>query len=221
VVAVLALAAVSILAWMIVESPLLDIDHVDVVGAQRVSADDIRAAAKVRIGAAMVFEDLGAIEGRVEKLPWVAHATVSRDWLDRIRIGVTERAPAVWVRRAKDRVSLIDASGRFLGDAPTAPDGLPELRGVKVPLEAGRRLASLDGVTLSRELPAALRDRLVVIAMDRGEATLQLAFAPDVRLGRVEDVTAKLASARAVLDQLGTQRVKYIDVRVPDAPTTG
>jgi cell division protein FtsQ len=212
-----ALAAV----WMILESPLLDIDHVDVVGAQHVSADTVRAAAKVRVGAPLAFVNLGAIEHRVEALPWVEHAAATRDWLDRIRISVSERVPVLWVRRAKDGVVLIDRTGRVLGDEAAHPDGVPELRGTPVNVAPGRRLPARDGVELLDQLPASLRGRLVAIVMDGGEATMQLAFAPDIRLGQVEDVSAKLAAAQAVLEHIGTQRVKYIDVRVPDAPTTG
>ncbi|MFN8035907.1 MAG: FtsQ-type POTRA domain-containing protein [Acidimicrobiia bacterium] len=220
-VVLMALVGALLLAWLIVRSPILDVDHVDVEGTQRVPADEVRAAARVHLGAPMLFVDLGAVERRVEQLPWVGHATASRDWLDRIRVTVTERTPATWVWRAKDRVTLLDATGRVLGDAPIPPDGVPELRGVRVDVGPGHQLSARDGFALLRELPAPLRGRLVVLVMDRGAATLELAFAPDVRLGAVEDVGTKLAAAQAVIDHVGTQRVHYIDVRVPDAPTTG
>src|SRR5437879_3611381 len=67
------------LAYLAVRSPLLDVDHVRVNGARSESAADILAAARVHLGAPLLFVDTGAVARRVEGLPWVEHASVHRD----------------------------------------------------------------------------------------------------------------------------------------------
>lgn len=220
-VVVVGVVVLALLAWLVVHSPLFDVDRVDVLGASKVTPEQVRDASGLRRGQPLLLVELGGAARRVESLPWVEHASVQRKLPGRVRIRVTERTPAVWVRRAADRVTLVDPTGRVLGDAPKPPDGVPELRGeVRVP-RPGRRVQPSAVPGLLEQLPEALRRRVVAVTMQGGEATLGLVFAPDVRLGRVEDVAAKGAAAQAVLAALGPGPVHFIDVRVPGAPATG
>ena len=85
-----------------------------------------------------MFVDLGATGRRVERLPWVATATVERQLPGDLSIRVTERTPAAWVRRTPDEVTVLDGDGRVLTDAPEAPADLPELTGTgPVPAPGG------------------------------------------------------------------------------------
>ncbi len=59
----------------------------------------------------------------LERLPWVAHATVMRLLPNRIRIAVTERTPVAFVRHAT-QIGLVDASGVLL-DMPQDAAGDP------------------------------------------------------------------------------------------------
>lgn len=223
---VVAVAAMvlALLAWAVVHSPFLDVDHVDVIGARHAARSDVQQVARVRSGTPLLLVDLGAVARRVEQLPWVEHASVTRDLPGRLRITVTERVPAAWIRRAPDRVTLVDENGSVLVDASRPPDGAPELRG-KWPTSSvpgsGHRLASLDGVRLLHELPDDFRRSVFAVTVERGEATVVLGYGLEVRLGRVEDVPAKVAAAQAVIAQLGTDAIRFVDVRVPGAPTTG
>jgi cell division protein FtsQ len=66
-----------------------------------------------------------AARDRIERLPWVATATITRLLPDGLAIAITERKPyAVW--QLDDRETLIDAGGRRLsairpGAAPESP----------------------------------------------------------------------------------------------------
>ncbi len=55
----------------------------------------------------------------LERLPWVAHATVMRLLPNRIRIAVTERTPVAFVRHGS-QIGLVDASGVLLDMPPDA-----------------------------------------------------------------------------------------------------
>src|SRR6201996_611732 len=71
----------------------------------------------------------------LERLPWVAHATVMRLLPNRIRIAVTERTPIAFVRQGR-QIGLVDASGVLLdmpADAAGDPHSLfPGLTGLSV-----------------------------------------------------------------------------------------
>lgn len=217
-------------AWLVVQSPLLALEEITVRGATRETPAVVRAAAGVSPGTALPFVDTGAVARRVEALPWVAHARVHRELPHGLTIVVTERVPAAWVRRAPGAVAIVDRSGRVLADATQPPEGLPEVQGVSpVPAPGGHLDAR--GPRAVAELPDALRAQVGALALDRDEAVLYLAPPPggaapatgEVRLGPLESVGAKGAAALAVLDELASvhERVRYLDVRVPGAPTTG
>jgi cell division protein FtsQ len=59
----------------------------------------------------------------LERLPWVAHATVMRLLPNRIRVAVTERMPVAFVRHGS-QIGLVDASGVLL-DMPADAAGDP------------------------------------------------------------------------------------------------
>jgi cell division protein FtsQ len=59
----------------------------------------------------------------LERLPWVAHATVMRLLPDRIRVAITERTPVAFVRQGS-QIGLVDASGVLL-DMPEDSAGDP------------------------------------------------------------------------------------------------
>ena len=59
----------------------------------------------------------------LERLPWVAHATVMRLLPNRVRISVTERVPVAFVRQGT-QIGLVDATGVLL-DMPQEAAGDP------------------------------------------------------------------------------------------------
>jgi cell division protein FtsQ len=129
---------------------------------QRLSAAQIAAAAAIAPGVHLFDADLTALRARVEALPWVAHARVSRLWPDRVAVRVWERMP---IARWGD-AGLVDSESRsFTPAASEIPDGLPRLAGPD-----GREA---DVVTAYRALKAALEgSRLAPVALTldaRGE----------------------------------------------------
>jgi cell division protein FtsQ len=59
----------------------------------------------------------------LERLPWVAHASVMRLLPDQIRVAITERTPVAFVRQGS-RIGLVDANGVLL-DMPENAAGDP------------------------------------------------------------------------------------------------
>jgi cell division protein FtsQ len=227
------------IAWLVVQSPLLAVDTVNVKGTSPLNQPAVRTAAGVKTGTALLFVDTGSVAKRVEALPWVASAKVSRQMPNDLTITVVERVPVAWVRRPALRgsphrtlgaVALIDRFGRVVSDAPAPPPGVPEIRGIhQVPARGGRIRPAASASALA-QLPAALRAETTALTMHGGQGVLELGAvsggaqptAGEVRLGDLEQMGPKGASALAVLDALASEghRVRYIDVRVPNAPAT-
>ena len=111
----LAIVAGSVAA---LRSPLLDVDHLRVVGARRTNPATIAAASGVRRGISMGDVKLSAASQRVATLPWVLHATVKRQWPGTVRIEVTERSPEAEIRRSGGGWLLVDRTGRLLARSP-------------------------------------------------------------------------------------------------------
>src|SRR5262249_14927977 len=80
-------------------SPLLDIEEIHVVGAGSAAHEAaIRRASGLDVGESIVTFLPGSAAGKVDDLPWVATAHVSRHLPHVVRITVTERTPVAWVR---------------------------------------------------------------------------------------------------------------------------
>jgi hypothetical protein len=143
-----------------------------------------------------------------------------------------------WVRRpvtappdAATTYSLVDRTGRVLGDVGLPPPGLAELVGLQRAPDPGGRVAPAGAAAALMALPEALRAQVGQLALTDAAALLLLAPRPgggepaagEVRLGALDDLATKGAAALAVLDDLARrgQRVAYVDTRVPEAPATG
>jgi cell division protein FtsQ len=204
-------------AFLVLNSPLFDVDAVRVEGAQHVAADDVRRASGIGRRDALLFADTAAAARRVEELPWVADATVRRDWPGTIRIRVVEHAPAVFVRDG-DLVVLVAANGRAIARAAHAPPGLVEVRGVRAAPANGELLSPPEAAGIMGELPPALAQRVAAIDVSAADVALVLARGGAVRLGSATDLAAKGAAALAVLERRGDAPFAYVDVATPQTP---
>jgi hypothetical protein len=114
-------------------------------------------------------------------------------------------------------------------DALLPPPGVPEIRGVRSVPPRGSRIEPA-GATALAQLPTTLRAETTMLRIHDGEGVLELGTvsggalptAGEVRLGDLEQMGPKGAAALAVLDALASEgrRVRYVDVRVPNAPAT-
>ena len=66
--------------------------------------------------------DLAQRRAELERLPWVAHATVMRLLPNRMRVSVVERTPVAFVRQGS-HIGLVDASGVLLDMPPEVKGG--------------------------------------------------------------------------------------------------
>lgn len=208
--------------WVAVHSGLMSVRHFRVSGATVTGADAVREASGIDVGDPIVMADLGAAADRVEQLPWIDSATVTRDLPTTVKIAVIERPAAGWYRDG-DKVFLVDATGRVL-QRVEEPPLLPEIVGLDAGADPGRSVepAAAGGVAIA--MPPRLVERLAVVRIEPGPettATLVLTDGPEIRLGTLDDLVAKGAAALAVLGVIEAPLPTYIDVRVPSAPVSG
>ena len=207
------------IAFLVVTSPMLDVDRMSVTGTQHVTAAQVRAATGVNLHDHLLFVDTAAAARRVEQLPWVAHASVHRDLPGTLKIAITEYTPVAYVRAASG-VVLVAANGRVIARAPTPPQRSVEVRGVRQAPGVGAFLAPLDAAGVAQRLPTALAQQVVAVDVSGDGLALVLTSGSQIRLGDSSDLDAKAASAQAVLAHVGAAPFSYIDVSTPNRPVS-
>ena len=206
------------LSYLAVESPLLDVDKVRVRGTQHVTPAAVESAARVRLGSPLLRVNLGAVERRVESIPWVQHAHVVRHLPGTLGIVVTEFIPKTFERTGDGAAVLIAPNGRVVARALHPTAGAVEIVGLRRAPRVGSLLSPPDAASVVQKMPPALASVVSVIDVSGTNVTLHLSSGGEVRLGSFDALRAKGAAALAVLHNLGTTTFTYLDVSSPAAP---
>lgn len=219
------IAGVSVLVLVgggvgVTRSPLLDADHIAIVGAAQTSRADVVAASGLRHHPQMIDIDAARMAGRIRSLPWVRTAQVQRRWPASVRIVLTERRPVAAIAFGS-AWALVDRTGRVLSEVKVLPAGLITISGGPDPGPPGRQLDGelADIADLVADLPAEVTPLVTQVFFIDGAIELRGSGAsPIVRLGPVTDLPQKIRALQAVVTGADMKRVNVIDVRVPSAP---
>jgi len=223
----LALLVVTAGLYQVARSPLFGLSAVRVRGASATTRAAVLAAAGLHNGEPYLAIHLDEVRRRVEALPAVASARVTRAYPSSLRITVTERRPTAVVSSGGGRW-LVAADGIVLGRAAGPQAGLPLVAGVPLPPDArpGTRLP--PGNSLANALAAlggmdpALRQQVSgVTAGSIDSLQFQLRDGAVVVYGLAERQAAKDAAVLLIQKQLRSEgkKVVRIDVRSPSTPT--
>lgn len=202
------------------------IRSVEVRGESCASLADVQALVRREVGKTGVWQaDLNDLSTRLERLPWIRTAIVSRVLPDGIRVRLLEREPRAVVRNSAGRFIWVDEDAVMLGEMlPT--DQLPAffLRGWNEEEGEAARLENSERVRKFMELRrawdnAGLSERVSEVnLMDPRDVRAQLAGDDsqiEVRLGS-QDLGKRLKQALDVLDgQRNTPRgalISYVDL---------
>lgn len=211
-IALAALAAVGTAGYAVWFSSWLTVREVEVAGTGSLSPTAIERAARVPMDRQLARVDLAAIQARVEALPPVKSAAVSRSWPRAIQITVTERVPLAVVDRGA-ALQAVDEDGVLFGRYPRRPADLPLVR-TRADVRA-EALAEAARVVDALRADIATRVRYVdVETIDRIE--LQMRDGREVAWGSAEQSAQKAEVLAVLLDQ----KAQHIDVSVPSRPTT-
>lgn len=207
-----ALMLAVVLGWLFYFSPAFKIQHVAISGEQTIGAADIRTAAQVPMGTPLIEADLGKVRARVEKIPSVASASVSRSWPQTVSITVTERVPVAVVSTGQG-LQDIDAGGVVFGHLQARPKGLPLIT------LAGSvdKSALVNAATVAASLPSSILSQVTSITVrTMDDIQLDMTGGRWIQWGNSDDSAIK---AQVAADLLG-QRAAHIDVSVPSNPVT-
>lgn len=210
-------------AWAALHSPVLVARHVTVIGAVHTGVGPVVAAVGAT-GQPLIDVDPSQVAARVEALPWVAHATVTRHWPDGIVVTVDERVPVAAVDTTGHGAVVVDRTGHVLTTSSVAPPGTPLLAAPVTPGPAGSVLgtAAEPGLSVLDAVPPGLRPRLLQVAVSpSGDVTLALTGHIGVTLGLPVELPAKFVALVSVLLDVPPTAPEVIDVTVPDAPAVG
>lgn len=212
-VALLVVALVCVVAWLLLGSRLLVIRDVAVTGLDRVSSEEVVAAVGVPTGTPLIRVDLDRSVERAEALPLVESATVTRGWPATLEIEVVERRPLLAVR-AGDDYRLVDGDGVRIEDAPSRPDAYPLVRVTGEVEGNGAVRAAADIV---ERAPDSLISRIRLIdATDPEAITIELAEDSLVEWGSPEQSASKSDVLRVLMGEHPPQEDRVYDVSTPD-----
>jgi cell division protein FtsQ len=201
-------------------SPLLDVDAVEVQGAERTGAATVMEQAGLATGDQLMDVDLRAAGERVAALPWVDEVQLHRGLDGTVSVAVTERIPVALVGTG-DGAVLVDAEGRALARGSQLPDVAAEVVRFDLPgvaVAPGDRLPAetSDALALAARLAATPGLGMELLLDD--EVVGRLESGIEVRFGAATRVDAKVRSLRTVLDQVDLTCAAVIDVRAPGSP---
>lgn len=208
--------------WLLT-SPRFAVTEVAVVGASRLTPEEVVAASGIGSGTNLFRLDPTAVVARLEALPLVRHADLVRRLPNRVTLAVEERRPFTLAHAG--RLHWIDEQGVSLGAetravAPEAPVitglGAADLSGDGA---SSPRVAA--GISLLRVLlrsETTLLRQISEIDVSRPDGpVLYTVDGVEVRLG-AEDWEARLGRLQGVLAQVRAtgQPVSAIDLRFRD-----
>jgi hypothetical protein len=114
----LAVVLVGAASVGITHSSLVAVHHVEVTGIAHTGRREVLATAGLQSGSLMLNVHPDQMARRLDALPWVETATVSRHWPNSVAIRISERQPVAVVGAGPGRFAVVDLSGRVLAVAP-------------------------------------------------------------------------------------------------------
>jgi len=224
VIAVLVAAFIALL-----HTPPFSVRVVKISGLHPHTSDTaIIAAADLAGHPPMISVSLGGTAEKVEALPYIASAKVSRHWPDGITISVTERAPVVQMAGPLTSWSVLDGEGRTIQVGPDRLPGLVVLivhtvTGGVPPAPVGKSLPPTAdaGLEVARTLPKAFSTQVVSLTL-APDNTISMALNSGITvlLGTATDLPAKYEDVATILAHETLHPTSTIDVTVPQSPTT-
>lgn len=199
--------------WLVYAGPVLVLKDVAVPGVPPATADQVRAAADLPDGEALVRLDLAAAQRRVAAIRTVASAQVSRSWPSTVTITVTLRRPVAVVQDGRG-LHLADRTGTAYADLTAAPAGLP-----LVHADATNPAAVQSVVQVLAALPASLRSQ-VSTAVARGPDGVTLTLGRvTVVWGSAQDTALKVIVLKAL--RSANPDARRFDLSAPRSPAVG
>jgi cell division protein FtsQ len=211
----------SAAAVTLTRSPFFYAHTIQVRGTSHVSRANVLLIAAITPKTNVFTLDAAAAEARLERDPWVAEATITKDLPSTLVIEIRERV-AVAVVETGGVLRLVADDGAILDKAlPRVAAGLPVIASTEDGVEPTTDEVGGAARAVAAMTPT-LRHRIhgVSILAD-GQLRVDLASGAEVAYGEAVDLQEKAMALRALLNYAAGRgsAVISVDVRVPSAPT--
>jgi len=221
----LAIAIVGLLVWGAValyRAPIFMVEDVQVRGASHLSSAQVQEIADLPGEVGLLRLRVGEVADRLEANPWVAEATVERDFPSTLRLTVKERIPAAVVDAGGENVWLVSTDGYWLGRGTTNDGTRVVITDVEKPSpKAGASVAQpevANAIRVLNGLSPELRKKIVSVSAGSVEETaLKTKDDVEIFIGEGTSMKEKDRIVREILSE--QEGVVYINVRVTDRPT--
>ncbi|MEV4709510.1 FtsQ-type POTRA domain-containing protein [Actinoplanes sp. NPDC049316] len=206
------LLVVGALAWLVYGTSVLGVRQVRVAGTDSLTVEQVEDAAAVPRSEPLARVDLDGIRDRVQALPAVERAVVSRGWPSTVEVQVVERTPVAAVP-VGEGFSLIDAEGVAFRTVARRPAGLPV---AKLAAPSPADINTRSALVVLSSLTAELREQLVSISVPApAQVSLGLRKNRTIVWGDDTESEKKAQVATALLARKGDT----IDVSAPTVVT--
>ncbi len=214
VVSCLAVATVAL-----INSSLLDVDEVIVVGAEKANPEVVINAAGIEPGQSLLEIDPAESAELVERVPWVGTAEVRRSFNGQVEIAIAERQPLVALP-ASAGFALVDHWGRQLEVVGQRPARYLPVAGIEASGQAGDMAPPETALLLTFVSSASpfVIEQVDLLRVTDGEVKAHLKSGGEVNFGDSEQMGEKIQAAETLLKRVDLACLAEIDVRVPSAP---
>ena len=204
--------------YFLSKSSLFDVDEIVVEGVAGELAAEVLEGSKVQKGKPLLEVDGSAISKRIEEIPWVKEARISRSWGGTITIRVSTRDPVAAFKNSEGWL-IVDIEGRVLQKEKVLPYFLvpieEEIGSLTLGEWAPEQVIPLIKVagTISSELAGDIssikgKDQIELLLFGGGK----------ILFGDSTDIEGKVVAAATILSQVDQSSVLHIDVRAPLTP---
>ncbi len=212
-----ALAVLFAIGFGITQSPLLDVDEVEVIGARRTGTDMILEVAGIEPGTPLLGLGLSGPRESIAALPWVDEVRSNRTWGGKVTFDVTERTAIAQIP-VDDRWAVVDLQGRVL-QVDSIQWDLPVVLFGQVP-EPGEWLAgrALPLLEVSEALVPLRDDGIGVIFWVEGKVMVDLPGATRAHWGGRDDPHGKAVALATFLARVDLHCFELLDLSIPELP---
>jgi hypothetical protein len=205
-------------AYLASQSAFLDVDEVLVIGVSGSQVEEILAVAEIPKGKPLLEVNSSSSAHKIEEIPWVDEARVSRSFGGSVTIQVTTRKPVAAFER-EGRWLLVDIEGRALEEVQILPFDLLPIVADDMNVSIGEWVP--EQVIPPIEVAAGISLELVAdVSYIKGDTSLELFLfgGGKILFGDTDDLETKVLAAATLLSQVDQSSVLHVDVRAPLTP---
>ena len=204
-------------AYGVTQSPLLDVDQVEVIGARHTSTAQVLEAAGIEPGRPLLGLNLSGPRRAIAALPWVDQVRSSRTWGGKVTFDITEREAIAQIPIGEEW-AVTDRQGRVLQVNPIR-GSLPVVLFSPVPQPGGWLPESaLPLLVASEALIPLQRLDIGAISLMEGEVVVDLTGEALVYWGGQDDPHGKADALARILAEVDMTCVMTVDLNIPELP---